>query len=97
MKCQTKHLVAHLFAGALAVASFAAPALAEDAGETVLFERPLVAFEENYPASDEVDMALLLDLPADYFSEITFPPMPEFGVDAPPLMVAQLEDPLETP
>ena len=97
MKRHMKHRIAHLFACALTVTSFAAPALAEDAGETVLFERPQVAFEENFPASDAVDMALLLDLPVDYFSEITFPPMPEFGVDAPPLMVAQLDDPLETP
>ena len=97
MKRHTKHLVAHLFAGALAVASFAAPALAEDAGETVLFERPVVAFEENYPASETVDMALLLDLPADYYGEMTFPPMSDFVVDEPPLMFAQLDDPLETP
>ena len=97
MERHTKHRVANLFASVLVAASFAAPALAEDAGETVLFETPVVAFEENYPASEAVDMALLLDLPADYFSEITFPPMSDLVVDEPPLMFAQLEDPLETP
>jgi len=97
MKGHPRHRLVHVFACALAVASFATPALAEDAGETVLSERPVVAFEENYPAAESVDMAPLQDSPADYFSEITFPPLPEFGVDAPPLMVAQLQDPLETP
>lgn len=97
MKRHTKLRVAQFFASAVFAAAFVAPVLAEDAGETVLVERPVAAFEENYPVSEPVDMALLLDLPADYFSEITFPPMPEFGVDDPPLMVAQLDDPLETP
>lgn len=60
-------------------------------------EEPAVAaFEENFPAADAPDVALLLDLPADYFSELSFPPMPDFGVDEPPLMVAGL-DPLQTP
>ena len=60
-------------------------------------EEPAVAaFEVNFPASDTPDVALLLDLPADYFGEFSFPPMPDFGVDEPPLMIAGL-DPLQTP
>jgi hypothetical protein len=60
-------------------------------------EEPAVAaFEENFPSSDAPDVALLLDLPVDYFGELSFPPMPDFGVDEPPLMIAGL-DPLQTP
>ncbi len=54
------------------------------------------AFEENFPASDEPDVALGLDLPADYFGEVTLPPMMDFDTEEPALMLASL-DPTETP
>jgi hypothetical protein len=60
------------------------------------------AFETEFPnpdagvsASSAAD-GQLLDLPAGYFVEVNFPPMPDFGVDEPPMMLAGL-DPLTTP
>jgi hypothetical protein len=70
-------------------------------GENVPFDAAAdqpaaAAFEENFPASDAPDVAVLLDLPADYFGEITFPPMSDMVIDEPAIMVAGL-DPTETP
>lgn len=53
-------------------------------------------FEESYPASSDPDAALSMDLPADYFSEISFPPMSDLVIDELPVMLASL-DPTETP
>ena len=55
-----------------------------------------VPFEQNFPASDGPDAALLSDLPVDYYTEPTLPTVSDFGDDAPPLMIASL-DPLEAP
>jgi hypothetical protein len=39
---------------------------------------------------------VLLDLPADYFGEVTFPPMSDMVIEEPAIIVANL-DPTETP
>ena len=60
------------------------------------------AFETEFPMPDAAVSASstadgqLLDLPAGYFAEVNFPPMSDFGVDEPPMMLAGL-DPLTTP
>jgi len=70
-------------------------------GENVQFdaaaddEPTKVAFEPNFPASETAYAGLVLDLPVDYYSEVTFPAMPDFG-DEQPLLVASL-DPTEAP
>jgi hypothetical protein len=51
--------------------------------------------EESFPSTNTAD-GLLLDLPADYFAEVNFPPMLDLGVDEPPVLLAGL-DPLATP
>jgi hypothetical protein len=82
-----------------------APTLADASkwlGENVPFdpavaeEPSTVAFEHNYPTSNIEVAGLLLDLPADSFSEVTFPPMSDYSVDDAPIMMASL-DPLDTP
>lgn len=78
------------------VLALAPAAYAQNADDTVGLERPLSASEENVPAPDAPDLALLLDLPVDYFSEITFPPMSDYVIDEPAMMFASL-DPTETP
>lgn len=55
-----------------------------------------VAFEDGFPSSYATDDGLSLELPADYFAAMTFPPMPDFGEEERSLMVAGL-DPLQTP
>jgi len=71
-------------------------------GENVPFdatasdEPGAVAFEENYPDSTSELAGLLLDLPADSYSETTFPLMSDYVIDEAPLMTASL-DPLNTP
>jgi hypothetical protein len=52
-------------------------------------------FEANYPVSADID-GLLLDLPADYFAEVSFPPMGDFTTDEGPILLAGL-DFLSTP
>ena len=49
-----------------------------------------------FSASETADAGLILDLPVDYYSEVTFPAMPDFGEDEQPLLVASL-DPTEAP
>lgn len=95
-------LLAATAAAAFALSSAQASSTAEWLGEDASFNAATdttpsyVAFEENFPASDGPDIALTLDLTSEYVSEITFSPIPDFGVDAPPLLVASL-DPMETP
>lgn len=93
-------LLATTLTTAMLAMSTAYASTSEWLGDNVPFdaaaEEPVAAFEENYPASDAPDVALLLDLPVDYFSEFSFPPMPDLIIDEPPLMVAGL-DPLQTP
>ena len=86
--------VATTVAAMLALSAFN-PSVAQtnDVDSWSEFGAPL--FEANFPETASVD-GLLLDLPADYFSEVTFPPMADFGVDEQPLMLAGL-DPMETP
>jgi hypothetical protein len=70
-------------------------------GENVPFdaaadEPAAVPFEANYSDSTTMAAGMMLDLPVDYFSESSFPPMPDFGADEPPLLLAGL-DPTQTP
>lgn len=55
-----------------------------------------VAFEENFPSSYATDYGLSLELPADHFASMSFPPMSSFGEEEQPMMLAGL-DPLQTP
>lgn len=97
-----KPFASKLFAvAALLTLSAAYAQTSEGPGENVSFDAAAgqsagAVFEENFPASDAPDVALGLDLPADYFGEITFPPMSDLVIDEPPLMLASL-DPTETP
>lgn len=78
---------------AMLAVSAASPALAQytDADSHVEY----APFEKDYPARAEVD-GLLLDLPAGYFATVEFPPMGNFEVEQPPVLLAGF-DPLETP
>lgn len=59
------------------------------------FETDFPISEAGSPASSSAD-GLLLDLPTTYFAEVSFPAMPDFGVDERPVLLAGL-DPLTTP
>ena len=62
----------------------------------------LPAFETEFPtteesvATDSSTDGLLLDLPTTYFAQVSFPPMSDFGIDEPPVLLAGL-DSLATP
>ncbi len=91
--------VSRLLAAAVSVAflSLSAVSVAQTNDDVDSWgEYAAVAIEENYPASDSADAGLSLELPSGYFAEVSFPPMPEFGVDELPLLIAGL-DPTEAP
>jgi hypothetical protein len=62
----------------------------------------LPAFETEFPipegsiATSDAEDGLLLDLPTTYFAQVSFPPMSDFGVEEPPILLAGL-DSLATP
>lgn len=92
-----------LLATASAAASLALSAAQASTSEfpydIVSYDEPeatAVAFEENFPSSYTTDYGLSLELPADHFAAVTFPPMASFGEEEPPMMLAGL-DPLQTP
>ena len=59
------------------------------------FETDFPIREENVPTSNSAD-GLLLDLPTTYFAQVDFPPMSDFDIDEPPMLLAGL-DSLATP
>jgi hypothetical protein len=97
-----KRVALNLFAIAAALTLSTAHAQSSQfLGENVPFDAAAdqpaaAAFEENFPSSDAPDVAVLLDLPADYFGEVTFPPMSDMVIEEPAIIVANL-DPTETP
>ena len=97
----TTLLATTVTAAALALSSGASIAQSGDENPSWT-EFGIPAFETEFPIPDadvtpsSAADGQLLDLPADYFAEVRFPPMPDFGVDEPPMMLAGL-DPLTTP
>jgi hypothetical protein len=92
-----------LIATATAAASLALSAAQASTSEfpydIISYDEPeaaSVAFEENFPSPSPTDYGLSLELPADYFAAVTFPPMDSFGEEELPMMLAGL-DPLQTP
>ena len=59
-------------------------------------ESGYVPFEADYVDSTSELAGLLLDLPADSYTEMTFPPMSDYVIDEAPLLTASL-NPLDTP
>ncbi len=94
-------LAATVTAAALALSGNASLAQTGDENPSWI-EFGIPAFEAEFPLSEESSLpsssvdGLLLDLPTTYFAEVSFPPMPDFGVDEPPMLLAGL-DPLTTP
>lgn len=88
-------------AAALVLSS--SPSLAQSGDDNASWtEFGLPAFETEFPipedsaaTSDSAD-GLLLDLPTTYFAQVSFPPMSDFGVEEPPMLLAGL-DSLATP
>ncbi len=87
--------VATTVAAAMLALSAFNPSVAQTSEIDVWSEYGAPVVEDNFPDSASVD-GLLLDLPVDYFSEVTFPPMGDFGTDEQPMLMAGL-DPTETP
>ncbi len=88
-------------AAALVLSS--SPSLAQSGDDNSSWtEFGLPAFETEFPMPDEGTPAsnsadgLLLDLPATYYAQVNFPPMSDFGIDEPPVLLAGL-DSLATP
>lgn len=88
-------------AAALALSSGAS--LAQSGDDSASWtEFGLPAFATDFPspeesvATDTSTDGLLLDLPTTYFAQVSFPPMSDFGIDEPPVLLAGL-DSLATP
>ena len=88
-------------AAALVLSS--SPSLAQSGDDSNSWtEFGIPAFETEFPISEESVATsnsadgLLLDLPSTYFAQVNFPPMSDFDMDEPPMLLAGL-DSLATP
>jgi len=85
---------AALVVSTLTVLALAPAAYGQNADDTVALERPLAAFEENFPTDEAQPQAAAA--PDSWSEERILPAALDAEADDAPLMLAQF-DPLETP